>query len=134
MPEDPQSFISPFHARWNANDVDGVLGYFADDAVVSAQPPPPPPAPGSWQGKDEIRSFLKEHLDGTFHVDSSNGREEGGNILWEFSVSSPVFRGMGVDPTTGTAEVSFEGENVKAFTFTLDQDTLSKMQAAGGAA
>jgi hypothetical protein len=127
MPQDPVAFVNAFHVKWNAQDVDGVVDYFADDPVVRAVPPPPPPTPDTYRGKDDIRTFLQQHMDGTFHVDAQNQRLEGDKILWEFVVSSPVFRGMGVDPATGTVELVLDGEKIKQFQFTLDQSTLAKM-------
>jgi ketosteroid isomerase-like protein len=38
---DPVSVMKDFDAAWNAHDVEGVMAFFTDDAVVRVEPPPP---------------------------------------------------------------------------------------------
>jgi hypothetical protein len=38
---DPVSVLKDYDAAWNAHDVEGVMAFFTDDALVRMEPPPP---------------------------------------------------------------------------------------------
>ena len=38
---DPVSVVKDFDEAWNAHDIEGVLAFFTDDAVVRMEPAPP---------------------------------------------------------------------------------------------
>jgi hypothetical protein len=134
--EESVSVVEDFDAAWNAHDEDAVLDFFADNAVVKLEPPAPG-EPEAYTGKEQIRAFVQTYMPG-FHVESRDhqvaGYQEGvgERVIWESTVSSDSFRSLGVDPVEGMTEAIFESGKVKSFTFTLSQETLAKMQEAGG--
>jgi hypothetical protein len=81
MAEDPVSVVKDYDAAWNAHDVEGVMAFFTDDAVVRMEPPPPDEFGGVYTGKEQIRAGWVEPLISGFHVDSSDhqvaGHQEG---------------------------------------------------------
>ena len=123
---DPVSVLKDYDAAWNAHDVEGVLAFFTDDAVVRMEPPPPDDEFGGvYSGKDQICAGFVETLMEGFHVDSSNhqiaGTQEGvgERVIWTAMVSGEFFRQMGAEPPVeSSAEANLEGEKIKAFTAT----------------
>ena len=41
MAADPVSVLKDYDAAWNAHDVEGVMAFFTDDALVRMEPLPP---------------------------------------------------------------------------------------------
>jgi hypothetical protein len=133
--EDPVRLIRGFDAAWNSHDEGAVLDFFTDDAVAKLAPPPPG-EPSAYEGKEEIRSFVRTHMPG-FHVDSRDhqtaGHQEGvgDRVIWESTLASDYFRRLGADTVEGTAEAIVKGGKIESFTFSLSQQTLASIQRAG---
>ncbi len=51
---DPVSVVKDYDAAWNAHDVEGVVAFFTDDAVVRTEPPPPDEFGGVYIGLEEV--------------------------------------------------------------------------------
>jgi SnoaL-like domain len=119
---DPVSVIKDFDAAWNAHDVEGVMAFFTDDAVVTVEPAPPDESGGVYIGKEQIRTgFVEPQMPG-FHVDSKDhqvtGYQEGvgERVIWTAVVSGEFFREMGAEPLIeATGEAVVEGEKIKYF-------------------
>jgi steroid delta-isomerase-like uncharacterized protein len=120
--------IKQFDAAWNAQNFDGAMAFFADDATMKLMPPPPDG--GVYSGKQQIGDFMKGLLPG-FHVESIHFRQEGNTVKWLFTVHSDYFGQMGVNPVTGEATAVFEKEKIKSFTPVFDNATSGKMVARG---
>jgi hypothetical protein len=118
-----------FDGAWNANDVEGVLRHFADDAVVQTVPPMPG-APEVFRGKGEIRGFV-QMLIPNFHVDSKDFAESADRVTWYATVTSDTIRGQfGVDSLSADCEAIIQNGQVKSFKPVFTQETLAKLQAA----
>ena len=122
---DPVSVVKDFDAAWNAHDVEGVIAFFTDDAVVRMEPPPPDEFGGIYTGKEQIRAGFVEPQMPSFHVESSDhqvaGHQEGvgDRVIWRSMVSGDFFRQMGAEPPVGaTAEALVQGDKIKSFTAT----------------
>jgi hypothetical protein len=120
---DPLSVVKDFDAAWNAHDVEGVLAFFADDAVVRMEPHPPDEFGGVYSGKEQIRAGFVEPLMPGFHVDSRDhqlaGHQEGigERVIWTAMVSGDFFREMGAEPpVASTAEAVVQGDRIRSFT------------------
>jgi SnoaL-like domain len=50
---DPIAVVKDFDAAWNAHDIEGVLAFFTDDAVVRMEPPPSDEFGGVYAGKEQ---------------------------------------------------------------------------------
>src|ERR671920_1164708 len=59
---DPVSVIKDFDAAWNAHDLEGVMAFFTDDAVVRMEPLSPDESGGVYTGKEQIRAGFVEPL------------------------------------------------------------------------
>src|SRR5215204_7248738 len=123
---DPVSVIKDFDAAWNAHDIEGVLAFFTDDAVVRMEPPPPDEFGGVYTGKEQIRAGFVEPLMPGFHVESRDhqvaGHQEGvgDRVIWTAMVSDDVFRQIvGAEPPVeSTGEAIVQGDKIKYFTAT----------------
>ncbi len=136
--EDPLRPIYDFDARWNAHDEEGVLNLFTENAVVRLVPAPPE-EPEAYEGKGEIREFVRRHMPG-FHVESRDhqvaGHQEevGDRVIWESTISSERFRDLGAEEVEGTAEAIVKEGEIESFIFSLSHETLDRIRAAGGPA
>ena len=116
---DPVSVVKDYDAAWNAHDVEGVMAFFTDDAIVRLEPG------AVFSGKEQIRAGYVEPFMPGFHVDSSGhqvtGDQEGGQrVTWRAMVSSDFFRQIGEEPPVERiGEAVVEGEKFKAFTGTI---------------
>ena len=122
---DPVSVLKDYDAAWNAHDVEGVMAFFTDDAVVRMEPPPPDEFGGVYTGKEQIRSGFVEPLMVGFHVESIDhqvaGEQEGvgDRVIWTAMVSGDIFKQMGAEPPVeSTAEAIVQGDKIKFFTAT----------------
>src|ERR671920_2035346 len=59
---DPVSVIKDFDAACNAHDLEGVMAFFTDDAVVRMEPLSPDESGGVYTGKEQIRAGFVEPL------------------------------------------------------------------------
>src|SRR5215212_7416040 len=123
---DSLSVVKDYDAAWNAHDVEGVMAFFTDDAVVRMEPPPPDDELGGvYSGKEQIRAGFVEPLMGGFHVESRDhqvaGHQEGvgERVVWIAMVSGDLFRQMGVEPPVeSSGEALVQGDKIKFFTAT----------------
>jgi len=123
---DSLSVVKDYDAAWNAHDVEGVMAFFTDDAVVRMEPSPPDDEFGGvYSGKEQIRAGFVEPLMAGFHVESRDhqlaGDQEGvgERVVWIAMVSGDLFEQMGVEPPVeSSAEAIVEGEKIKSFSAT----------------
>jgi len=123
---DSLSVLKDYDAAWNAHDVEGVMAFFTDDAVVRMEPSPPDDEFGGvYSGKEQIRAGFVEPLMAGFHVESRDhqlaGDQEGvgERVVWIAMVSGEIFEQMGVEPPVeSSAEAIVEGEKIKSFSAT----------------
>ncbi|MDE3074369.1 MAG: nuclear transport factor 2 family protein [Chloroflexota bacterium] len=130
---DPISVIRAYDTAWNAHDVEKVLAFFTDDAIVHLEPPPPPPFAAISRGKEEIRQFVQGLMPG-FHVDSTGQQLSGGRLTWRAVVASDAFKQVGLDAAVTDCEASLRDSKLSAFHVTFAPETVAKIQAAMAAA
>ncbi len=130
--QDAASYVTQFDAAWNRHDLEGVLGYYADDAVVTLSPAPAG-LPATYTGRDEISAFVQMLLPG-FHVQSTNVRANGDTITWDSRITCDAFRGMGIDEVECTTKAVVRDGKVQRFNPTFSPATVAKMQQAQAAA
>ena len=123
---DPVSVLKDLDAAWNAHDVEGVMSFFTDDAVVRLEPAPPDEFGGVYTGKEQIRAGFVEPLMPGFHVESRDhqvaGHQEGvgDRVIWASTLWSDMFSQLGVEPpVAATTEAVLQGEKIEYFMPTL---------------
>ncbi len=125
----PEMVVQAFDAAWNARDIDRILQFFNDAAVVRFMYPPPYPEPDTYAGKDEIRQMLQGYLSGEFHVQSSDVRFMGHQMTWQYRMASDRFRSLGVDEATGSAGAVLDAGKISHFTVTFSEETTARLEA-----
>jgi ketosteroid isomerase-like protein len=123
---DSLSVVKDYDAAWNAHDVEGVLAFVTDDAVVRMEPSPPDDELGGvYSGKEQIRAGFVEPLMAGFHVESRDhqlaGDQEGvgERVVWIAMVSGDLFEQRGAEPPVeSAAEAIVEGEKIRSFSAT----------------
>jgi ketosteroid isomerase-like protein len=120
---DPVSVMKDYDAAWNAHDVEAVMAFFTDDAVVRLEPAPPDEFGGVYTGKEQIRAGYVEPTMAGFHVESRDyqvsGHQEGveERVTWTAMVSGDFLRQMGAEPPVeANAEAVLQGDKIKSFT------------------
>ncbi len=121
-----QGAVNDLDAAWNAHDVESVMDFFDDDAIVRIEPPPPDESGGVYTGKEQIRSGFVQPLMPGFHVESrghqvaGHQEEVGDRVIWVSTLSADAFKEMGADlPVEGTSEAILQWDKIKFFTSTL---------------
>ncbi len=125
----PEEVVQAFDAAWNSRDIDRVLGFFNETAVVRFIYPPPYPEPDTYAGKDEIRQMLEGYLAGDFRLRSSDCRFIGHQMTWQFTMSSNRFRSLGVDEATGSAGAVLDAGKISHFTVSFSEETTAALEA-----
>ena len=108
-----------FDAAWNAQDEEGVVALFADDAVVEVSVPPPSPMRERSAGRDEVRGFVRSFLPG-FTVTSCGHEVSGDRVTWRYTCAADGFRRIGADVVNGVAEATIEGGRIRWFSLRYD--------------
>ena len=91
---DPMAVVQAFNDASNSGEIERILAFFTDDAVIRTVPPPPPPAPEVSTGKQQIREWFEPQMP-NLHVVSSNLKTSADTVTWDATVSGDMFRQIG---------------------------------------
>lgn len=108
----------------NAKDLDTVLAFYADDAVVTSVSPEP------FTGKDEIRIWFEGMIADNFHLETEVIEVKDNVLIGHDTMSMDSMKFYGIDTLTGTSEVTFEDGKITTFNFSWSEETLADLQAA----
>ena len=126
---DPARIVESLSAAQNRRDLQGVLSYFADDAVLRFEPPLPPAHP-VYRGKQEIREYLRLLLADPLRVEVADIRATGNEVIWRARVSANRFRALGIDPAEVSHHALLEGGLIRSLTITYSPETARRMEEA----
>jgi hypothetical protein len=132
--DDPLSVIDALDATLNAQNVDGALALFADDATVR-QSPPQPGATGTYQGKAAVRTFLASIVAQNIHFDLVAPRQVvGERVTWTNNTAVDPWRKLGIAPLQGQGDATVHDGKITSLSIILTPDSLAKLQRAAAAA
>ncbi len=128
--------VEAFCAAWNTHDIEAIMSFFTDDAVVRVTNTPGSNRGESFSvtgaGQQQIRDMVKGFIPG-YRLEYWDLRVSGNRAILQYRNSADIFRKMGLDFVEGTAELVFEGEKIKIFNSTHSPQTMQKMwDALGG--
>jgi hypothetical protein len=83
---DPVAVVDSLEAMWNTQDIDGLLSYFSDDAVVTVEDSRLGQH-GRYEGKEQIKRFARRHVPGRFLYSRSH-HSTGDQLIWMSAVFS----------------------------------------------
>jgi hypothetical protein len=118
-----------FNAAWNAHDLETIMAFFADDAILKVGPSPAPPGSEFATGKQQIRSRVRAELPG-FCAETWDYLVSGDTVTFGFEYSNDFFRDEGVDSLEGTVEAVIERDRIKIWTVTFGPEAREKLEAA----
>ncbi len=128
--DDPLSVIDALDATLNAQNADGALALFADDATVR-QAPPQPGSTGVYQGKAAVRIFLASDVAQHIHFDLTAPRQVvGERVTWINNTSIDPWRNLGIAPLQGQGDAIVHDGKIVSLTITLTPDSMAKLQRA----
>jgi len=130
MASDPMAVVQAFNEATNGGDLDRIVAFFTDDAVLTVHPSTPPD-PGIYTGKQAIRAWFDPQMK-NLHVDSRNMQMIGDSVTWDAMASGDMFRQMGIDSFDVQAVAKVRDDKISAFTITQTPETVSKFQQAMG--
>lgn len=108
----------------NAQDLEGALALFTEDALVTSVSPEP------FNGKAEIQGWLEGMFADNFHLDVEIQEIEGNRVIERETMTMDSMSFYGIDTLTGISEITVEGGKVKSLNFTFCDETLAELQAA----
>ncbi len=127
---DPLSIIENFDAAWNNRDVEGVLDFFTDDAVVTFDPPLPPPGRDSYAGKHQIRELVEMLLSDAFRVVSDRHQVDGNRVVWHSMIVAGAFRELGIDELESTMSATIVNDRIGDFAVVFSLESARKLETA----
>lgn len=126
---DPEAVIRAVGKALNAGDLDGVMAFYAENAVKTQQPPPAGQS-GVWTGKEQIRASIKSMIDARTTCDASNVQVVGNKVSYTATCANDSFRKLGLASIAVNEETTVEAGKITAQHVTIPPETLAKIQAA----
>ena len=108
----------------NAQDLEGALALFADDAVVTSVSPEP------FSGKAEIQGWLEEMFADNFHLEAEIVEVNDNVVMERDTMTMDSMKFLGIETLTGTSEVTVEDGKIKTINISFSDETLADLQAA----
>lgn len=99
------AIIEALEAAWNAEDLETVMSYYADDAVISW-------SMGTFHGKEEIRKVVEQYIN-DFTQDCRNYVQNGNTLTYECFLQART----GSNTSLEFYETVIEDGKVKSDTF-----------------
>lgn len=122
------SIIERFLAAWNAHDIERVLDFFTDDAVITIVPALPN-TPDVYAGKSQIRSFVQANIPG-FSVEARDFEVLGNTVTWLAVVSSAGPWLLGVGQFDLMAEAIVQDDKIRSLTIILSEASAARLRTA----
>jgi ketosteroid isomerase-like protein len=110
---DPVVVVSALDAACNAGDIERVMAFFADNAILKD-----PMESKVLTGKQQIREWFQLQM-GHFHVTSTNHRVTGNTVTWHGTLTGDIVQQMGRDTLEETAEAFVQGGKITSFALTI---------------
>lgn len=122
------SMIEYFIGVWNAHDVDSVVEFFTDDAVLTIVPALPT-MPDAYAGKQQILGFIQANMPG-FSVEARDYEALGNTVTWLAVISSAGPWLLGVTPVTAMAEAVLDRGKIRSLTIILSEESVTRLLTA----
>jgi len=120
----PQQVAEDLVAAVNAQDVDGALALFAEDAVVDTGGPEPYTRP------EEIRGWLEELAAANFSIEAEILEVTGETVIEKETLSMDPWMEMGISKLEGVSELRIQDGRILSLKFTLSEASLEELRVA----
>jgi LPXTG-motif cell wall-anchored protein len=120
---DPEALLTTIYETLVAGDFEGVLSYYADDAVLTLVPI------ATYTGKEEIRTYFEEFEAGNATLEVEILQVEGDTVTSRTWYSNDDLRALGLT-LESIDEITFQDGKIVTETATLTDESLAALQAA----
>ena len=120
---DPEALLTTIHETLVAGDFEGVLSYYADDAVLTLV------SIATYTGKEEIRTYFEEFEAGNATLEVEILQVEGDTVTSRTWYSNDDLRALGLT-LENIDEITFQDGKIVTETATLTDESLAALQAA----
>ena len=130
---DPAAVITAYVAAANAHKLDGILSFYADDAVHVFLPTPDGSA-GVCQGKDQFRMWYEQSIkDGDLiELVADSVKVDGGRATFAVRIASGPWQALGLETLEATEEAVIEDGRITSHVVMLTPDSVRKLLVARG--
>jgi ketosteroid isomerase-like protein len=124
---DVAALADSFVAAWNDHDLDRIMAFYTENAVLRRQPP----FDGGrvYRGKDEIRGWVAPLLPG-FHATRREHRAPGDTVAWDETVTYDALKSRGVDTIDVAVDVTLRGDQVASTTVLPSPEAAARLGVA----
>jgi hypothetical protein len=126
----PEEVVLAQVTPWNAGDVETALALYTDDVVVKFEPALPPGSPEQYSGKVELRAWFEELAAMNFEMQIEVIQVDGDTVTTKTQTWVDPTRELGVAPLVATEVFIVRDGKIKAWTWTLSEDSLAALQTA----
>jgi ketosteroid isomerase-like protein len=106
----PKVVVKAMDAACNAGDLERVMAFFADDAVLKASQDPK-----IYAGKQQIREWFAPQMN-HLHVLSKDHQVTGDSVTWMGTLTGDIVKQMGSESIDSIAEAVVQGGKIASFT------------------
>jgi len=127
--EKPAHVIQAVIDAANRGDVEGMADRFAEDAVLKLDPVLPGMRP-VYQGRKEIREYLREIVSNGYHVEATGFRESDNVVSWRSKVSGGLFGRAGVGEVEVSSQAIVQMNQILSITIHYSPEAVRQLQQA----
>lgn len=117
----PDELGAQFQESINSQNIESVLGLLADDAEWQVDETP------YLTGKTEIENWLAIQAELNFSMEGSPTASGSGVAFESCSISSDMWLYFGINPMTGTCELSLESGLITGFAVQFDEQSMARL-------
>jgi hypothetical protein len=125
MKRDLLSIVNNMVEVWNDHDLDGVLGFFSDDAIARLDA-----MPKEFVGKDGIREWIEDSFNNNIHISELRNIEvEEDKVTWNAYIHLDRIANAGVENFCPTIRIVFADDGkIRYFIAMLEDETKEKLR------
>jgi hypothetical protein len=122
--------IDGFEAAWDANDLDGVMAFFADNAALTVRPPLPGER-GLYSGKEQIAGFMRGQVAGAQVRGIEHEMVGGDRVSWAAEITNEKLQQLGLAPARVSCEAKIMQGRIQEMVLSFREDVRRKLEASG---
>jgi ketosteroid isomerase-like protein len=107
------ALINNLDSACNAGDIEGVMAFIADNAVLKSTQDPK-----IYSGKQQIREWFEPQMN-HIRVDSRNHKVKGDTVTWEATLTGDIIKQMGADSIDQIQDAIIRDGKIASFTLIL---------------
>ena len=130
---DPEAVIRAAVEAANRGDVEAMVRLFDDNAMIRLEPPLLPLG-GPFQGRHQIREYVRHIVGSGFHVEPAGFRVAGDGVTWRSRLTSPALRQAGIEQAESTSQAVVQRGQIQTLTVHYSPEAVERMRAAAAQA